>query len=351
MKRKDLLSAIKSVMAGVDKATKTVGMDFIVFDNGWIRSFKDAISVSYPMETGFVAAVKAEEFFKILSKMSGEDVTIEAGENKLIATDGKTTLKMNTLQEDQLTQVMERITTLQTDELEWYEIPPNLITGLNLCIFSAGVDPALNLLAGVHFMEDKILSTDNYRMSVFNMEGAVISPFTVPTKVAEGFLKINTKFTSIAVTNSWVHLADEVGAVFSARLISGTYPSDKVLDLLNSQISDQKGYVLPEGIEKCLDRAEVMAGVEEGVLSLMANVSLSYEGEKLIIKANREVGELIDTIPWTKDPMPEGMELKMAPSFLKKILPITRTFNPSSSKKSVMFSSNNFYHVMIAKMM
>jgi hypothetical protein len=350
MKRQDILKALKAVMSGVEKATKTMGMDYITFDNSWIRSFKDSISVSYPLVTELKVSVRGDELFKVLSKMKNDDITLSIEEDKFLITDGKTTLKLNTLQQDQVDQIFGRIDSLKTDELEWYELPKFFINGLSLCVFSAGTDPALNLLAGVHVEDGFILSTDNYRISKYEMEGAVISPFTIPTKVADEFTKLPVTFENIALTKSWVHLSDKEGAIFSARLLAGDYPVNSVTTLFDKmKFEEGEVYTLPGGIEKSLDIAGIMASAGSGELEFLSYISLSYKEEKLIISAVREIGELEDTIDWKEKYMPEGFIVKISPDFLSKIIKVTRDFQISPTKKTLLFSTDVYKHIMIVK--
>lgn len=351
MKKSDLLTAIKAVMIGVEKGSSATGMDFVLFDENWIRSFKDDISVSFPLTTGLRTAVRAEELFKVVSKMKGEELDIKIGEGKLLVKDNKTTLKMNPLQSDNLNHSLERILSVQTDDLDWYQLPKGFIEGLRLCVFSAGTGPALNTLAGVHFASEKVISTDNFRVSVYGMEEMVPFPFTIPTKSAEGLLKLGIDFDSIAISKAWMHLSDKGGAIFSSRLLSGEYPADKILGLFTTQkfSSEKAAYKLPEGLEESLDRAEVLAGVDDATgFTSIVQVSLSYSNGNLIVKAGKEVGEIVDEIPWEKDSVGEGFEMKVQPDFLRKVLRLTREFKISPTKKSILFSSEKFQHIMVA---
>lgn len=350
MKKTDLVTAMKATMIGVEKSTKTLGMDFIVFDSDWLRSFRDDISVSYPLTTELQCAVKAEELFKIISKISGEEIDMGIEEDKFVLTDGKTVLKFRTLQTEQLEQILTRIDALQTNDLEWYLLPTNFMDGLNHCICSAGTETSLNEMAGIYISENKMFSTDNFRISTFTMNGMVISPFTIPTKSVDNLLKLNTEFISIALTKGWIHLSNKEGAIFSARLLSGKYPVDGIGEIF-TQMEFEKSkeqYILPDGLEKSLDLVDIMAGTGEDILESITQVILNYKDGNLIISASRDIGEIIDIIPWPKDNMPTNMTLKMSPDFLRKILGITKVFKVSPTKKSVLFSGKNFSHLQVA---
>ncbi len=352
MKRSEFITAVKSVMSGVEKSGNVLGMDYLIFDDLWIRSFRDEISVSYPLTSGLKGAAKAEELFKVVSKMSGEELKVEIIEEKLTIEDGATLLKLSLLRSEQLDLALERIKTLKTDTLEWFYIPKGFIEGLKLCASSAGTDPSLGYLGGVHFDGARVISTDNYRVSEYIMEEAVPKIFTLPTSLALGFLKIDTQFETIALDRAWLHLTNKEGAIFSARLMSSDYPIDKISGVFEvlQYSKETTGYTLPEGLEKVLDRVEILASGVEGELESLSQITLTYTEGYLILQASKDIGEIVDSIPWDKNHPPEGTTMKMSPDFLKSILGVTRTFQLSPTKKAIFFMSPKFRHLMIAKM-
>jgi hypothetical protein len=257
---------------------------------------------------------------------------------------------MNPLQKEQITSSLERAWAVQTDDLEWFYLPKDFQLGLELCSFGAGTGPALGVLAGIHFMEDKAISTDNYRVSVYTMGEQVVQEFTLPTKTAEGLLRLNAKFETIALSKAWVHFSNEGGAIYSSRILAGDYPSKKIVGLFDTMKFDMESKPLefPKGLETPLERAKILAGAEGDGWESLSRVSLSYSKGDLEIKAGKEAGEIIDGVAWEKDHLEEGMELKVQPDFFKKILGITRQFRLSPTKKSIVFSSEKFKHLMVA---
>jgi|SRR3990172_9885106 len=351
MKRIELLTGIRSVMPGIDKSS-AIGSDFLLFDDKWIRSFKEDISVSFPVETGYRTAVRAEELYKILSKMDAEDLEIILTEDgKLSIRGGKTTVKMNPLQKEQISHSLDRAWAVQTDDLEWFFLPKGFLEGLGLCAFSAGTGPALGVLSGVHFNGVNIISTDNFRVSVFTMEEQVPKKFTIPTKSVENLLKLGIEFEALSLSKAWVHFSSKEGAIFSARILTGDYPSDKITELFNTMKFDMGDvpFEFPKGLESPLERAKILAGAgNTSDWESLTQVSLSYSEGFLNIMASKEAGEIVDQIAWDTNHIGEGIELKVQPDFFKKVLGITRSFRLSPTKKSVLFSSEKFKHIMVA---
>ena len=351
MKKTELLSAIRSVMPGIDKSS-AIGSDFLLLDENWIRSFKEDIIVSFPLETGIRTAVRAEELYKILSKMKDEDLeVILTVDGKLSIHGGKTTIKMNPLQKEQITNSLEKAWAVQTDELEWFYLPKGFAEGLELCISSAGTGPALGVLAGVHFSGTDVISTDNFRVSVYSMDEEVPKNFTIPSKSAENLLKLGANFETISLTKAWIHFSDKVGTIFSARVLSGEYPNKKITGLFDTMKFDMNElpFTFPEGLDAPLERAKILAGAgDTGSWESLTQISLSYSDGFLNVQASKEVGEINDQVEWKAGNIEEGIILKVQPDFFKKVLGITRDFRLSPTKKSILFSTPKFRHIMVA---
>jgi hypothetical protein len=113
---------------------------------------------------------------------------------------------------------------------------------------------------------------------------------------------------------------------------------------------DMKAIALefPKGLEAPLERVKILAGAEADGWESLGLVSLSYSDGNLNIQASKEAGEIIDQVAWPENHIGDGVELKVQPDFFRKVLGITRQFRMSPTKKSLLFSSDTFKHLMVA---
>jgi len=353
MKRSELLKAVEYVMAGVDKSGSPTGMDFIVFDgkNGWVRSFNDVLSVSYPLATGINGAIKAHDLVKVLSKMDGESLRLDLDGEKVLIKNAKTTLKMVKMEESQLSQFQSRLVSLQTEGLEWQPLPETFVEGLETCLFSASNAPELGALAGVAISGNKMVSTDNKKITVFTIGGKTKFNFILPTDVVNEVKKFSN-LKEIAVTEAWVHFKDDTGLVISGRRILGEYPIDKITKLIDDSFPKSKKaktYLLPDGMSKPIERAEICAGVE-GDFGGLATISLERKDKFLFIRGVKESSDLEEKISLTEGcDFPDGVSIRISPTFLKKIIGVTREFQTSQNNSIVLFKSKNFVHLIVVK--
>ena len=81
IQKKQLVESLKACMPGIESGSAVLqGADSFVFHDGKIFSYNDAISVTVPitqeglLEEGIEGCVKAEEFFKVVSKFPADEI-------------------------------------------------------------------------------------------------------------------------------------------------------------------------------------------------------------------------------------------------------------------------------------
>lgn len=347
MKRLEFVNVLKKVMPGVDQKENIMGLDSVLFDEDWICSYNDLISISLPFDTKIKGSVKADELFKVVSRMEGEEISLKISEGKnpqLIAKSGSTILKMTLMKEDS---IREKINFLELDKVTWKELPLDFKESMEFCSYSSSSDPVLGILSGIHFHNEYVLSTDNFRISQYITKGNWNVSFTIPTDSSKRLLKIDENFTQLGLTKAWVHFKTLSGILVSSKLMAGTYPIDNVLRILARPTNVEK-YELPKGLTSAIDRAGILAGSETDELASATYIVLNRERESLIIRGRKDIGEIIETIEWKEKQMPEGANMAISPSFLKKILPITREFLLGEKQGFFLFSTENFKHFIVA---
>jgi DNA polymerase III sliding clamp (beta) subunit (PCNA family) len=351
VERNELLKAATATIIGVDKSGSPTGMDFLIFDKDWMRSFNDTLSISYQIQTGVEGAVKAHEFVKVLEKMEGETIKMTSEEGKILIKDSKTTLKMTKMEKDILKHLREQLISLNTNDLKWKPIPDGFSEGLEICLFSAGTEPELGQMAGVAFKGESIMTTDRFRITIATMKSPITSDFILPTETVGSLVQFGDELKKISVTDSWIHFKDKGGLIISVRRLLGEYPYDKMTEIFEKNFKKGnkiKTYTLPKGIERSIERTEVLAGSEKG--GGMDLISLKRVGKNLIVRGKKEIGEVEDKIEWKdgKD-FPEELELKLSPEFLEKIVKISKTFQLGPNNTTVLFKGENFKHLMVAE--
>jgi DNA polymerase III sliding clamp (beta) subunit (PCNA family) len=345
--REELIKALQMVIPATSKGDSLLsGTDVLVFSEDVIQTYNAHLSISYPIDIGVEGAVKAAELTKIISKMTGENITIKKDEKMTFSSD-ETELEMALVE----TSVRDLAAALDLESLEWYSLPkpagedeedevePEFLQGLRLCLFSVSKNPSHGTLTGVHVEETDIISTDNFRASFFQMENPMPA-FTIPGGSAAELLKI-PDLESFSVSNSWVHFQNSEGVIFSAKTFVTEYPSEAVKGLF-PQTFPEDHFSIPKGLDKSLERTSLLSYSSDTGQSY---VTLYREGEYLVCKGEKEYGSIKDKIQAAPKEWPEGIEISINPQFLKDIMSRSRKFHITDNKL-VVFGEGNFYHLM-----
>jgi len=312
MIRADLIKALKLVMPGAGKGeTLLSGADSFVFSPGHVQTYNDNLSVSFPIATGIEGAVKAGELVRVLEKMSGIEVTLERDQDSaLLITDGATDLSLKLLDIN----LADLIQALNLENLRWKKLPTDFLEAMELCLPCASSNPAQTVIRGIRVEGISVFSTDNFRASWYLLS-ATMDDFTIPKDSVADLLKI-PDLTKYSVTSSWVHFTNDNGVIFSSRTLGGAYPSDTIRNLFPPE-EEGELFTLPEALKSSMDRTQLVTYLRETGLDY---VTISKEGNHLIVKGERDFGSIKDRIPIEPDQWPDGVAIHIHPKFLRSAL-------------------------------
>lgn len=329
IKRTDFLGALSEVRPGLSEKGVIEQTDHFILDGDYIRTYNDEIAISFPFQTGFCLAVKADEFFKLISKINLEEFELNVKDGSLCISAGKTEAVIVVVQEPKCPVVIR--------SCRWYALPKNFSEAVKFCSLSSGHDigSGLGVLNNLWIKDQYIISSDRFRVSKYEMDSKVTTEFLLPVSAAQGLAKYEP--VSYAVEDVWIHFKNQVGTVFSSRVVEGQYP-EAVWELFTS-----KGDVVPvpEGLSKSIDRAEIFSQEVVG-------------GDDLIrLRVDSKIGKLFcrgeGSLGWIEeefkiDYKKKDFEIKVLPEHLIEILMYVKEMRVSEDK--LYFSGPNFEHVI-----
>lgn len=294
------------------------------FNRDNIITFNGFVSVSIPLETGIEGAVQADELFKLLDRITIDEI-------ELIKTESELQIKAGKIKAG-LSLKTELLPPLQVEN-EWLELPEQFKEAIRFCQFSTSKDMTRPHLTCIHFDGVKVSSSDRWRITQFAMSEPIPKNFLLPAAAANILLKYN--ITHMALDNAWVHFADEdSGLIFSAHLI--------IADVMQpDQYFEVEGQVVKfPDLSKTLDRAKIMI---EGVSDLDLTVRLELRPGKLICRGEKDTGWIEEQIDLDYEGQLRIM--KVNPMFLTDIL--SRTKEMIVNDNVCLFWGENFRHVMM----
>jgi len=323
IKTSELISALSKLRSGISTKGLIEGFGNYSLDNNFIRTYNDHICISYPFKTNVVASVKAEDLNAVLNKIYGETVELAVVDNSLLINGGNT--KAGLIKTEGVKHIP--ITG------EWKDLPEDFLQGLSLCSFSAADTMSMGILYCIYVNKNKLYSSDNYRISRYELSKAISDTFLIPARSAEEVVKF--KVDKYLLDESWVHFKASSGVIFSCRIVNGVYKDvDKYFEI------EGKEFTLPD-IKKYVDSALIMA---DGKREFEKKIEMKLSKDQITLRGETETGWIESKVPCSLE-LEESFKVMINPVFLNEVL------NKSTSiildKGKALFKSENFQHVMV----
>lgn len=315
------------------------GSDTLIFDNDYVRTFNGIISISYPFKSGFQAAIKAEEFYKYLSKVKIDEIELVLEEEVCKVSDNKSELGLLLAKTNE---IQAYIAGLNLDSLIWKDLPNDFSKGLELCKFSVANDITQGSLVGIYVGENNIFSSDNQRASWYLMNNAMDGAFVLPIQGVNELSKFKDEFVFYAVGNNWVNFLDKQGVILSSRILPEEFPVETLKSVFATP--QDSCYKLPEQLKETIERVALMSYQD---ISGSVYINIIRNKNDLICKGEKAYGYLKEKVKLVED-FPEEFDINISPTFLNQVLSLTSDFSISEGRR-LLFSTPSFKHILVLK--
>ena len=297
VQKKQLLEVLKSCIPGIESGNSTLeGADSFIFHNGNIHSYNDTVSVTVPIEqSGLVeeeieGAVKAEEFFNVISKMPSDEITFEVNENSWSIKSGKAKAEMSLMNFD----FESRMNGIEPND-DWNEVTDEFINGLMACKMSGNKTS----MSGIYINGGDVISTDGWQMNRYQMSDCNLPAFWITDKSVNELLKLN-KIVEMQLNGTWVHFKTENGTIFSVKTLQiDNFPYDKINALIERSEPSENDFhnVLPAELFNAIDRA-VSFGMEVDEHKVVRLV-ISKDG--IEVSSEKISGKYSEKVAWSEE--------------------------------------------------
>lgn len=336
IKKEDLLRALDRVKLGLSaKGMVETEFEQYLFMGDRIATCGEDVCIVVPFPIGFSCSVRANELYKLISGFTSDEILLEQKKGELTARSGKDSSFGLAYSEPGASHEM--VKSLNHDGLKWKKLPKEVRDAIVLCSFSASKDLSKPELTGVHVRGKDVLSSDNYRISWYQLEKTKMEKeFLVPASGAVHLADYDLSHYSL--TESWIHFKGE-DVFFSIRLLGGEFPQ-KAMGFFPEKT--KRGFELPKELNGILDKALVL--LQDDSL-LNKQVKLVFGEKEISCRVDKQdVGWFFESIPLKKG-IKEKMEVEVNPIFLKEILKRS-TEVVLVDENRMMFLSDNFKHLI-----
>lgn len=323
MKRKELLNALLSVKPGIANKDIIESMTYFYFSGSAVISYNDVISIQYPLETDFQTFIKADDFFKVVSKVKADSLAFKLEDNQLKMKSDKMLNSFATIFDEE---IVSRIATVQDSlaDAKLKKLPAEFVEAVQLCSQVASRNESDQMLTCLYVSKNDVIATDNIRIAHYKLKTAMDD---MMIKASELRSLVNIEPTKYAVTTSWIHFKNDAGCVFSIRRIKGNYP-----DMLKHTKFDGIAVTLPKGIMDGVDVASVFTEDADDAIT----VTIKKGKYRIYKESDAGKVDFRDNIDYNG----QDISFKINPNLLKEMM--THSTNVTIGASSARLEADNF---------
>ena len=337
--RKNLLEILTRVKPALAIKDFVEGGTHFIFDENQVFSFNDKIAISSPSPVHLNCSVSSQEFYSLLSQIADEEIDLTIEEECLNIQGSAIKAGLTILRESES---LKLIRSIDFESLgPWFPLPKDFLKGLSLCGFSCSKDATLDWMTCIWISGGSMLSTDDIRVTSFNMMKEIESSFFLPLTSAQSLIKFLP--VEYCLKDGWAHFREEKKVIFSSRILDSENPEENIEEFFNVQGTE---LFLTEN-KTFLDVIKRVGILEDKFMELDRKISIKIEGRKVIIEGKREgIGWIREEL--LLDTYNENLRcsFKINPSFLWEILTIMPSLIIIIGETTCLFKSDNFRHVM-----
>lgn len=330
--KSEILNVLQKVKPALAKKDIVEQFTHFIFTGEEVMTFNDEICISHPFKTDFKCSARAEDLYKALNGIKETEVDISVKDDQLIIKSGKTKAGMSTSVERK---AEELIAALELESLaqSWITIadPEEFCKGAFLSMFSASSDMTQGVLTCVCIEGDRMVSSDEIRISFFQMDKPTELKVLIPARNVAELVKFPV--TEYVLTDTWCHFRTEDNIIFSTRILAGDYP-----DLSDFFEVEGKQIALPKELK---DTVDSIAFMTEDKLLIDRHVDIKVEDGKISCRAEKDIGWIEKDIDFEAE---DKAHFTINPNFLSQILDKATTLTIGDS--AALFLSDKFRHVI-----
>ena len=321
------LSLLKNTALGW-KGILDISNTFI-FTGEYLIAYNDKTSMCIDFKTDFECCIPGNSFFEIVNKIKKDTIEIKMKGDELNIKGGNIKAMLKTINTD-----IDFIKELfKLNKVKWKKLPEDFFDGLYLCSFSVSKDLTRPVFTALYIKDNNIFSTDNLRISHYEMEGSIKDEILIPASSLTEIQSIKD-FDKYHLTEGWIYFKNEFNIIFALRTIEGDFPD------AFSFFENVEGSIieLPNELLENLEAVSVIIK-DQHEMDRKINVQI-FEGQ-IICKGEQETGwvETVDLID-TK----EQLEFVINPQFFYEVL--KKNNHLIYDDNVVMFHSKKFNHII-----
>lgn len=333
LNKKELLEALEIVKPGLSTKEIIEQSTSFAFIKNRVITYNDEISISHPVKgLKLTGAIKADEFYKLLSKLKGDEIEMDIQESEVLLKAGKARAGITLQQEIRLP--LEEVNKPE----DWKVLPEKFCHHLRFAMGACSNDMSRPILTCVNIKSDgTVEASDSYRLVKAKCPKKTgVETFLLPATSASHVVKLQP--TQICLGNGWVHFKTEVGTVLSCRVFEDNFPDiTPHLGVKGTKVE------FPKTIKDVLERASVFAKRDH---FLDEQINITIGGNRIKVKGESSAGWFEEECNMRYDKNP--VTLLITPYLIQDILNETHECIISDGK--IKFEGEDWVYVALLRM-
>jgi len=322
------LAIVKPGLANKEQLEQTTSFAFL---KKRVITYNDEVSISHPVSgVDFEGAIKAEELYNLLSKLTQDEVEISCDGTEVLIKSGRVKAGLKLEKEISLP-LKEELGKIE----KWKKIkePEVFIKHLNFAMLTCSHDMSQPKLTCVCVRKNGFVQgSDGFRIVQCKGGKSPIGEYLLTTTTVSEVIKLAPLW--IAKNDNWVHFKNTDNTIISCRTTNTSYVDQKKIDKLLA-INGGDTLQFPKTIDSIVDRVRQLAKRD---FVFDENVDISIDKGKIVLNAIAH-----DTKSWIKESAAikyKGkLEFSITPLLLRGILKETRICMLSEDCRFVKFTS------------
>ena len=326
--KRSFVDALTKVKPGLANKEIIEQSTHFVFDNDRIWTYNDQIYICELFESGLSGAVKAEQFYKLLTKFPDEDIVVTSEAGKINLTVGENI--RSTIKIDPNVKI-EPIQVPGINSQKWETLPENFHEAIAFSAFSASKNLIRPELCSLYVVDKYVIGCDTFRGTKYDLSSKMNNEFLLPAKAAIELAKYNPH--KVFVDDGWLHFVNKEKTTFSCRAVVGIEYPPQIWDFFKIEGEE---IVLPGDFLEAVDRAHVLL---TDSFDLDKVVTLTMADNEVICFGSGDYGEIYEKAKIEYNG--EKLEIKVHPVLLKEIL---KHLQNVVIGDRLLFQGENFCH-------
>ena len=266
------LTAVKPGLATKELIEQSTSFAFV---DGKVVTYNDELSISYPLkEMEITGAVQAEQLYKLLSKLKGDELNMEIVDSELLIKCGKQKAGMTIKEEINLP--IEEIGEIS----KWKKLPADFLKHISMASNSCSTDMMKPVLTCIHLTDTEIIGTDGFQVIRIASESIGIEDTLLPANMVSHI--VSAKPIQISKGEGWVHFRTKEKAVLSCRIFEDKYPDvSKFFEVEGEKV------VFPEVVKSIIDKAGIFSKADTAIDEM---ITIAIDSKKMTITGKGESG-------------------------------------------------------------